>query len=223
MLKKISVLLFSILASASTSVMAGTDVTVNIDGKNITITDIDHSIFSSERKFSTVTDASAVFISPDGVNIQRIVRERFELAGVHTVDKVEDSTISVLFLTTGSISMPNVDKAAEHSALLNQQQVTDNISPIAGSIVAGGPIGGIAYLAGFLFESNVKLIGSVQTKDGHATNTPMFNYKLEKGKEASDDAVFKTLVDQWINLYIVFPAPVAPSETVKDATAEAAS
>lgn len=205
MRNKLYSLLFLLFAAVSNVAFAWEDIKINVDGKNITITDIDHSIFSSEKKLSTSGDAASVYVQVDGKNIQRIVRERFDLAGVHTVDRAEDATMTIIFLTTGSISMPNVDKAAEHSALLNQQQILDNVTPVAGAVAAiGGGVGGIGYLAGFLFESNVKLIGSVETKEGHVGNVPMFDFKLEKGKEASDDTVFKALVDQWIRLYISF-------------------
>lgn len=198
--------LFSIAAHASDA------VNVVVDGKAIQFTDIDNNFFSSEKKISS-DDCGLVYIEalnglgPDRLkNAEIAIRERFSQRGFKTTENVDDATIKITFSTGGSLSMKDADKAAEHSALPNSNQVRDNAGAFIGSAMAAGSGGAVAFLVGGLFggDSKTNLVGNVRIKQGDKQfiDTPVIKYRLEHGKEASEDVVLKALTDQWINRYI---------------------
>jgi hypothetical protein len=241
MFKKLSTLFFVLMASISSTAMAGNDIPVKIDGKNIVITDSSYGFLSSKRKLS-LSESSAVYVPVAGKNIQSLVRERLELAGIHTVDSPSDATIIAILNTHGSIAMEDVDKAAEHTAH-NVNEFSNNLLPAIGAALAAGPVAGIAFMSGTFFDStkiigqivmrnkNADLIGAIAdrkdadcmrqvfigSKDADSlVNGVSIDYKLEKGDgKATDDVIFKALVDQWIKFTFILPEKQAAIEVVK--------
>ena len=101
---------------------------------------------------------------------------------------------------------------------------------------AGGAVGLVGFVAGQLFDTDTKLVIMARTfkkpvfpksadgsrmgintsstdKDGLTMGGLKVFYKLEKGKEASDDVVLKMAVNQWIKHYIIFDAPTLQAAT----------
>lgn len=215
--------LFILLSMLSVAAYASDAVNVLVDGKAIQFTDIDNNFFSSEKKISS-NDCGLVYVEalnglgPDRLkNAEMVIRERFAQKGFKTTENVDDATIKITFSTGGSLSMKDADKAAEHSALPNSNQVRDNAGAFIGSAMAAGSGGAVAFLVGGLFggDSKTNLVGNVRIKQGDKQfiDTPVIKYRLEHGKEASEDVVLKALTDQWINRYIKMEV-VASAEAV---------
>lgn len=211
--------LFSVFPAAAS---ANGEVNMVVDGKAVQVTDIDNNFFSSEKRISS-NDCGLVYVEAlNGLGPERLknaettIRDRFVQKGFKTTENADDATIRITFSTGGSLSMKDADKAAEHSALPNSNQVRDNAGAFIGSALAAGPGGAVAFLAGGLFggDSKTNLVGNVRIKQGDKQfiDTPVIKYRFEKGKEASEDVVLKALTDLWINRYIKMDV-VARTET----------
>lgn len=222
---------FVLWSVLSTAANANGEVNVVIDGETIQVTDIDNNFFSSEKKISS-NDCGLIYVEalngfgPDRLkNAEAAIRERFVQKGFKTTENADDATIKITFSTGGSLSMKDADKAAEHSGLPNSNQVRDNVGSLIGSALAAGPGGAVAFLVGGLFggDSKTNLVGNVRIKQGDKQfiDTPVIKYRLEQGKEASEDVVLKALTDQWINRYIKMEA-VAITETAVAVSATSA-
>lgn len=201
--------LFSVFPAAAS---ANGEVNMVVDGKAVQVTDIDNNFFSSEKRILS-NDCGLVYVEAlNGLGPERLknaeaaIRDRFVQKGFKTTENADDATIKITFSTGGSLSMKDADKAAEHSALPNSNQVRDNAGAFIGSALAVGPGGAVAFLAGGLFggDSKTNLVGNIRIKQGDKQfiDTPVIKYRLEKGKEASEDLVLKALTDLWIKRYI---------------------
>lgn len=218
MFKKISTLLFVLMASVTSTAMAKGEPIV-IDGKTIVINDASYVFFSSKRKFSTGVEGRAVFVPVTGKNIQKMARERLESSGIHTVDEQKDATMVIFFNTSGSVSLESADNAASHT-LLTLEGVKSNALPAISAGVVAGPAAAIGFLTGMLFDST-KITAMVATTKKVAepeviSNGVSVDYSLEKGDgKATDDVIFKALVDQWIKFTFILPEKQTAIEAVK--------
>jgi hypothetical protein len=244
---KMKITLFMVLIGLMVSMNAiAKDEQVTIDGKNITVTDVDKvGFFKPDPIHSNDLKDGVCVISDAYPNIARIIRERLVLNGIKPLESLHGDVIlgtseKCKYLISlsgfGSIDISNVEKQAAYSALPTAGQVVGGGGQMIGSVVnsarsaAGGGAGGlIGFAIGALWSSDSKLVfqGSVITdpvikiKDGRGlvadyckfslVTTKIF-YKLEKGKEATDDIVFKMAVDQWLKHYVIFDTPVQTVE-----------
>lgn len=219
-MKKIAlaVLLF---AGVSLNAFAA-DVTVNIDGKNIVVTDttsigsdkefLDPSKFEKGIYVMAVADTIATRYP----NAEKIIAERLAIQGFKIADSLENSSAAIVFRTNGALNLADADKAAANSYLPNGQQLASGAGVAITAISLGIP-GIVGSIAGLVFQTDSNLVvtgqfhanpifhegvfaNSIQSKDKDGSKDGLLKvyYNLESGKEASDDIVLKMAADQWI-------------------------
>ena len=166
-------------------------------------------------------------------NAEKAIAEVFKTHGFKIADSLESSAVAFQFTTMMALDIARADKAAAYSALPNAGQVASGGLQLAGAsmnsagrIAGGGATGAVGFLAGALFETDSKLIitGTYakkpiytkgwtsrgmrsSTSDGDGWNVAKVFYKLEKGKEASDDVVLKMAIEEWIRETVIFDTP----------------
>jgi hypothetical protein len=217
--------LSSILLSACASGPNPKDKIVTIDGKNITVTDFDESLISSSKKLKNSELKNGVFIEinclcfshPEFPNVERSIATIFKEHGIKVADSLAASNKRIRFSAIGAIDLGRAEQAAAYSALPNTGQVVGGGGQLIGAVsngarsAAGGAGGLVGFAVGALWNSDSKLTftTSVINSDNGDFFTKSANifYRLEKGKEASDDVVLKMAVDQWINHFVVFDTP----------------
>ena len=169
-------------------------------------------------------------------NAEKAIAEVFAARGYKVVNKLEDASMAIAFGSLGSLEMAKADQAAAYSAAPNAGQVIGGGIQLAGAVInsvhtaAGGTGGAVGFIAGAIFNSDSKAVLQVMTfknpttrtwrgasfatgKDGDKVANAKVFYKLEKGKEASDDTVLKMAVDQWIQHYVIIDGP-SPTQAV---------
>ncbi|MDD5056546.1 MAG: hypothetical protein PHQ60_02135 [Sideroxydans sp.] len=211
------------------------DVGVNIDGKNIQITEVKAT---GERVFHSNEFPKGIFVIANSSpasgdrfpNAETIISARLKLQGFKVVEKVEDASVAIKFATSGTITTASVDSKAAYSMLPNAGQVTVNAGGAIASALTSGPAGVVGFLIGGLYQSDSKglmfvevlqnpvvtrgwrgneNIGSGISNGTFAEGLHVY-YRLEKDKEAQDDTIMKMLIDQWIKRYLVLDTePVA--------------
>ncbi len=146
--------------------------------------------------------------------------------GFKVTDKFEGCSAAFTFTVNGSLDLVSANKQAAYSAMPNSQQIASGAGNLAHAVITGinSGGGGAAGLAGFvigqLFDTDSKLgiVASFQkdpvkskgffgekisgSDDEHYSGVANIHYKLEKGKEASDDIVLKMAVDEWIDHFM---------------------
>jgi len=170
-----------------------------------------------------------------------LIRSIFIARGVKIADKPEDAGIAITFDMGGSATLVAANTKAEHSSLPSTGKVMSSVGAIAAGMAQGGIYAAVGYLAGGLIETDertylsafimdkpvVREVGLftkhprvVPTEDKMSSltsNNVHITYRLEKGKEATDDAILKLMADQWINKFIVVdtsPAGASPASAV---------
>jgi len=241
---------FSIGAVAANDSAMG----VIIDGKNIAITSVSTTPLISNKVVSNLDFPDGIFINvshvfggPRYLNAEALVRERFSSQGIKVVDKMEGaSAMMMVMIPGGSFNLADADKKAAYSSLPNTDQVLINSGAVAGALMTGGPAVLIGLAVGSLFPVDSKATISTMIfmkpvmekgmffgenirsslKDGEFSNGIYISYKLEKGKEATDDIALKMVTDQWIKKFVLFDAqpstPVAAAAPVAVAAGEEA-
>lgn len=221
------------------------DDPVTIDGKHILVTDVSESGFGNKQIHSSVYNGGGVYIIAGSVdqrfpNAEKAIAELFKAHGIAVADSLETSSVAMVFNTLGALELAKADQEIAYSAAPNANQVATGgaqlvtaVMSTSGKIAGGGATGVVGFVAGALFNSDSKLVISVQsfqkpeyTKgfggrgvqstigwDGIKHGVAKVFYKLEKGKEASDDVVLKMAVDQWIKHYMIFDAPTLQAAT----------
>lgn len=177
----------------------------------------------------------------DGINLPyatALIRNALVARGIKVADKPEDADIAVVFAMGGSATLVNANAQAEHSGLPNSGKVMASVGAIAAGMAQGGIYAAVGYLAGGLIDSDagaqlsafimdkpaVREVGLftkrprvVSTEDKYTTNSVDFSYRLEKGKEATDDAILKLSVGQWVEKFVVVDdvsASISPASAV---------
>ena len=171
-------------------------------------------------------------------NAAKVIAEVLKENGITVATTMDNASFVFGFGTLGALDYAKAEQAAAYSTGPNAGQVIATSGQLAGSIAnsvhtaAGGAGGLIGFVAGALFNTDTKLVATgIFYKDpviakvglfgvkGLASksnviihNTASIFYKLEKGKEASDDVVLKMAADQWIKHYVVFDTPIAPTQ-----------
>jgi hypothetical protein len=209
-----------VMSIVSFSAMASDAVGVNIDGKNISITDVSTS---SDTILHSKDLGNGVYIIsfPAGIKYQNatsIIRQRFVAAGIKVVDKADGAAVGLEFMAAGDLDIGDADKSAAGSILPN----ASNIGAMVGSIAGGGIHGAAGFIGGALFGSGDKSVltalvnlhpvddnlRKTESKN-ESSNRIIAKYKLEKG--TNQDVVLKMMTDQWINSNVVFDAvPTQP-------------
>lgn len=205
------------------------------DGKIILMTDVSDAPSSDGRVFHSKDFPDGVYVRvakmfhgeryPD---LEAIVRECLAGKGFKMADNMEGSSMELAFTVFGKLSLEDANNKAAHS---NRPNGVNVAGTVGAALVAGAP-GAIAFMAGSVFPTDsrtsltaMSLMKPVKTKGlfggeglkssvdgGTFTNGIAVKYKLEKDKEATEDAIFKMLVDQWMKRYVINDAePVAAS------------
>ena len=242
-------ILVSLMAMLLSMAAYAKDEPVTIDGKHILVTDVSEmgwgnsALHTNDLKngvYVQVTSSSNV--DSHLPNAEKVIASELESHGIKIADKLEGSSIA--------LDMAKADQAAAYSALPNAGQVAAGGGQMIGAVMnsarsAAGGVGGlVGFLAGELFNTDSKLLlqtgvykdpiyakvglfgirGIKSTSDDsiHQPSLKIF-YKLEKGKEASDDVVLKMAIDEWIRHYVVFDTPVPTQDVAVPVSAAEAS
>lgn len=167
-------------------------------------------------------------------NAERAIGEVFKSHGLKVSDTLENSSMALTFTTLLALDIVRADQAAAYSPMPNAGQVIGGAGQMIGAGInsIGTPAGGAGGLVGFamgaMFNLDSKLYiaamefktpsrrdnshGSfVNGEDVHSAGASVF-YKLEKGKEAPDDAVLKMAVGEWIRHFVIFDTPTIEAE-----------
>ena len=171
-------------------------------------------------------------------NVENEISNIFKNKGFKISDTLEGSSYAIAFSINGDIDIVKADKQVAHSALPNANQVANHVGTLANSVLSGvgNGVGGATGLAGWVIaemlqtDSNFKIsttlfknptkykgfLGErIKGSDDVRYGTAAFVfYKLEKGKEASDDIVLKMAVNEWIDHFM-------PVQNVNSQIAEA--
>lgn len=160
-------------------------------------------------------------------NAEKMISEVFRSKGFKISDTLEGSSFAIAFtVPNGAIDIVRADKQAGYSASPNSSQVATHAGALANSVLSGigNGGGGAVGLAGWAIaellqsDSNFGIIGTIfkeptkykgflgeriKGSDDKRYGTMSFVfYKLEKGKEASDDVVLKMGVNEWIDHFM---------------------
>jgi hypothetical protein len=180
-------------------------------------------------------------------NAEKAIAEIFRSHGIPVADSLETSSVAMVFTTWLALDMANADQMAAHVHIPNAGQIATEGTQMLGAVMAFADVAtGVAVaLAGFaaeLLNTDTKLVISVSSykqpvyrhgrggssigtdsKDSDAMSYGLAKifYKLEYGKEASDDVVLKMAVDQWIKHYVIFDAPALEAAVPKAPVAHA--
>jgi hypothetical protein len=240
-------ILVSLMAMLLSMAAYAKDEPVTIDGKHILVTDVSEmgwgnsALHTNDLKngvYVQVTSSSNV--DSHLPNAEKVIASELESHGIKIADKLEGSSVAILWSSSIALDMAKADQAAAYSALPNAGQVAAGGGQMIGAVMnsarstAGGVGGLVGFLAGELFNTDSKMLlqtgvykdpiyakvglfgirGIKSTSDDsiHQPSLKIF-YKLEKGKEASDDVVLKMAIDEWIKHYVVFDTPV-PNQDV---------
>lgn len=208
------------------------DIGVNIDGKNIVVTEATNAFGSEEKKIHSKDLQNAIYVEVATIggdefkNLSLLAKERFALKGFKVTDSPVGASVKISLNVTGSINMSDANKRADYSSLPTGSLVVVNGGAAIGTAISSGLPGLVGFALGGLYPSDIKasINGTVYIKPVEKTtwrglkvfvsennfiNMMRVFYKLEKDKEASDDTAFKMLVDQWINRYMVLDAESA--------------
>lgn len=236
MKKILFVSLITILFSANTFAK---DETFAIDGKNIVVTDVSAS--SSGRLHQNELKNGVYIMVSNGPNIdshlinaEKSIKSVFESYGIKTSDNMENSSIAIRWGSNLALDMVKADQQAANTLMPTHNQVASMSSQVIGAAMSGGVVGLAGFALGALYNTDSKLLiqaisykdpvmgkvglfglsKGIQSSSYEVQNATVF-YKLEKGKEASDDVVLKMAVDQWIKHFIVFdvPSKIQPEKT----------
>ena len=182
-------------------------------------------------------------------NAEKAIAEIFRSHGIPVADSLETSSVAMVFTTWLALDMANADQMAAHVHIPNAGQIATEGTQMLGAVMAFADVAtGVAVaLAGFaaeLLNTDTKLVISVSSykqpvyrhgrggssigtdsKDSDAMSYGLAKiyYKLEYGKEASDDVVLKMAVDQWIKHYVIFDTPALEATAPKASVAQAPS
>lgn len=177
-------------------------------------------------------------------NAERAIKEVFNAHGIKTTENMGNASFGVNVGTMLALDMASADRAAAYSAVPNSGQVIAEGGQLVGSVVnnlhtaVGGGGALVGFAAGAMFQDTKLVItvmlsktpeltksrglfggGDEKTfmtgKDGMRFGILKVFYKLEKGKEASDDIVLKMAIDQWIKHYLIFDASTKDGEASK--------
>jgi hypothetical protein len=177
---------------------------------------------------------------------EKAIAEIFKSHGIPVADSLETSSVAMVFTTWLALDMANADQMAAHVHIPNAAQIATEGTQMLGAVMVFADVAtGVAVaLAGFaaeLLNTDTKLVISVSSykkpvyrhgqggtsigtdsKDSDAMSYGLAKiyYKLEFGKEASDDVVLKMAVDQWIKHYVIFDSPTLEAAAPKAAVAQ---
>lgn len=204
------------------------DVGVNIDGKNIVVTETTNAFGSDESRLDSKDFPSGIFIQASTINGEillnatEVIKSRFFEKGFKVVSSIDEADIAIGFISLKSLDMKNADQEVEHSLLPTANQIATGLGGSIGSTIVLGPVALAGYLAGTLFSDETAIIGGVSClkpvygtahgkkyiysslkKNGEQTNSVKISYKLDKENKASDAIVLKMVIDQWIERYMI--------------------
>ena len=221
------------------------DQQITIDGQHILVTDVGEPGFFNSKIHSSDMNGGVYIIVPAGnsgvgtrlPNAEKAIAAEFEAHGIKVADSIENASVSITFTSMLALDMARADRAAAHTYAPNAGQVIATGGQLAGAVAnsvhtaAGGAGGAVGFLIGAMWEdTKLGLLAMVAKKpsffqnssgntyvkgDDISNNGLKVFYKLEKGKEASDDVILKMAIDQWIKEYViqdeVTPAQAAPA------------
>jgi len=189
---------------------------VNIDGKNIEVTDVStggDDILISKQDLSDGIYIAAVSgpFAKVFPNATTVIRSRFTEAGFKVVDKADGAALGIQFFSGGDLDMEDANEASAHSVLPS----SSNAGAAIASVVSGGLVGGVGFVAilagvdnkavmsGFSLHKPIdeKMFKSHQEKDAQFNNRVTVKYVLDKKDKASEDVILKMVVDQYIKQY----------------------
>ena len=214
------------------------DEPLMVDGKLILITDVgtsnsDRALHSNDGIY-ILTSAGGPAGQDKLPNAEAIIREILVAHGIKVADKLEDANVAVVFDMGGSATMVTANNKADHSNLPGSGKVMASAGAIAAGVATGGVFAAVGYLAGALiptdestylgafiidkpvlqerglFTKRKLVMPSVDKGSSYSSNNVHVKYKLEKGKEAPEDAVLKMMTEQWVKHHIVADAATAP-------------
>ena len=200
------------------------DKPIEIDGKHILVTDF--KVANENKLKIKPEDEKSVFVYlsyPNRYaypNARKIVESIFSSKGYKISDKFENAKYSIFLNFNGSLDISKADKYAANSYVPNAGQVATHVGALANSVLSGGVNGAAGWVIAELLQTDSystisgslrkdavlkkgffgeKLTGSDDEIYG---GTARVFYKLEKGKEASDDIVLKMVVNEWIDHFM---------------------
>lgn len=228
------------------------DDPVTIDGKNILVTDFSESGFGSSQVHSNDFKGGVYIIAGSVdqrfQNAEKAMAEMFKAHGIKVADTLETSSMAIVVNTMLALDIAKADQAAAYTSGPNAGQVIAGGGQMVGAVynslhAAAGGVGGlVGFAAGALFNTDSKLVISVTTaknpkytkgwaargvrstldSGGDNSGVAKVFYKLEKGKEASDDIVLKMAIDQWIKHFVIFDTPTLEAASPAAPVAQAA-
>ena len=175
-------------------------------------------------------------------NAERVIGEVFKSHEIKICDKLDNCSMAFTFYTMLALDIVRADRAAAYTPAPNIGQVVGGVGQMIGSGInsagtAAGSAGGlVGFAIGALFNTDSKLYISamefknptrlenshgsfVTSNDAHQAGASVF-YRLEKGKEATDDVVLKMAVDEWIKHFVIFDTPETTTNTPSTALAD---
>lgn len=203
---------------------------VVIDGKNIEVTDVFRVTWSDDKILKVSDFGNGVYVSVHAVfgggpykNLENIVKNYLITKGIKISDKVEGSDLAVRFSIGGSPNLADAESKAAYSNLPNTDQVVINSGALVAGVASAGPTAVIGFAIGAMLNIDKEaIVGSTiirkpiyfknafgreaiksAVEDGEFNNLIKIKYRLEKDKEAGDDIVFKMIVNQWGNRFIL--------------------
>ena len=217
------------------------DQQITIDGQHILVTDVGKPGFFHSKIHTSDLKNGVYIIVPAGnsgvgtrfTNAEKAIASEFEAHGIKVTDSIDNASVSIGVTSMLALDMARADRAAAHTYAPNAGQVIATGGQLAGAVAnsvnaaAGGAGGAVGFLIGWMWEdTKLALIVGVTTKPSfyknssgntyvHGDDTSIDGlkvfYKLEKGKEASDDVILKMAIDQWIKEYVI-QDEVAPTQ-----------
>jgi hypothetical protein len=239
MKKNIFLVVIAVFAAFACNAYADEDRLVEIDGKQLAITDVDNVFPSAEQKldYSELPDgiyiAARTHATGDRLpNAEALIKARFEAAGFKIAEKLEGASVGILFVSNGSLSLWHADQGLAQAAI-NADKAVGSIGAAAGAVASIGvgaagvgllvgaliPQDESAYISGAVSKKPVETKGlwgsyvgmKSSIKKGEFENTLEVQYSLpeEDEKQPTQDIILRVVIDEYIDRYMIKP-PAAP-------------
>lgn len=218
------------------------DKVVELDGKAITVTDMDTTGSSKFRVGAEFCEKGIYVKVTDGgapwgdrmLNAEKIVKDRLIKGGCKLLDEPDSNSIAIAFFSNGNLNMAKADQAAEQG--INATKTVATLGVAASVISVVGKAGSVGYLFGGMFEDE-ELYFSASIYEGpymaEWRNKPVLRYKKEtesgisieyelpddKAKHPTQDILLKIALEDWLNHYMIWPVAKAPTALTLPASA----
>jgi|GEM_PF-3806933 hypothetical protein len=226
-MNKLKIIILASLALISLNASAFDDKQVTYDGKGIVITDVYNGkgpkINTSKLQKGVYLMASnAMYLpgyreDPEFKNTVGLIKTFFESKGLKVVDEPEKADVSLTFSVMKSFDTADVEKAAGVGSVAHVdagsviQAITTGGMSLIGSLGSGKKSIVFTHVVTNPRKLESKGKSTVEPGDGGELQMQgiSIDYKLDSKNEAASSTVFKMVLDQWFDFFIVQDAPLA--------------